>query len=106
MNALVRALLVLVVLAAVVGGVLAYSVVSRGLSTRSEPSRVEAMLAGGMRRLATPRGVRAMTTRSNRRMNRRTATVSVTISTAIRKPTSRWWVARSTIARGTRGRET
>lgn len=61
MNALVRALIVLVVLAAVVGGALAYSVVSRGLSTRSEPSRVEAMLAGGMRRLATPRGVRAMT---------------------------------------------
>jgi len=60
-NALVRALLILVVLAAVVGGGLAYSVISRGLSTRSEPSRVEAMLAGGMRRLATPRGVRSMT---------------------------------------------
>ena len=61
MNALVRALLILVVLAAVVGGGLAYSVISRGLSTRSEPSRIEAMLAGGMRRLATPRGVRSMT---------------------------------------------
>lgn len=61
MNAVVRALLVLVVLAAVIGGVLAYSVVSRGLSTRSEPSRVETILAGGMRRLATPRSVRPMT---------------------------------------------
>jgi mono/diheme cytochrome c family protein len=60
-NALVRALAVLIVLGAVVGGLMAYSVVRRGLSTRTEPSRVEEILARGMRRLATPRALRAMT---------------------------------------------
>ena len=61
MNALVRALAVLVVLGAVVGGLLAYSVARRGLSTRTEPSRLEERLAQGMRRFATPRAVRATT---------------------------------------------
>jgi mono/diheme cytochrome c family protein len=59
-NAFVRALAVLVVLGAVVGGLLAYSVVRRGLSTRTEPSRIEESLARGMRRMATPRAVRSM----------------------------------------------
>src|SRR5262245_32657050 len=59
-NAFVRALAVLVVLGAVVGGLLAYSVARRGLSARTEPSRVEEGLARGMRRLATPRAVRSM----------------------------------------------
>jgi len=58
-NALVRALAVLVVLGAVVGGLLAYSVARRGLSTRTEPSRFEERLAQGMRRFATPRAVRS-----------------------------------------------
>ena len=61
MNAFVRALAVLVVLGVVVVGLLAYSVARRGLSTRTEPSRVEERLARGMRRLATPRAVRSMT---------------------------------------------
>ena len=50
----------LVVLGAVVGGLLAYSVARRGLSTRTEPSSVEASLARGMRRLATSSTVRSM----------------------------------------------
>jgi len=58
-NALVRALAVLVVLGAVGGGLLAYSVARRGLSTRTEPSRLEERLAQAMRRLATPRSVRS-----------------------------------------------
>ena len=61
MNAFVRAVAVLVVLGIVVVGLLAYSVARRGLSTRTEPSRVEQRLAQGMRRLATPRAVRSMT---------------------------------------------
>ena len=61
MNAFVRALAVLVVLGAVVGGLLVYSVARRGLSARSEPSRIEEGLARGMRRFATPRAVRSMT---------------------------------------------
>jgi mono/diheme cytochrome c family protein len=60
-NAFVRALAVLVVLGAVVGGLLVYSVARRGLSARSEPSRIEEGLARGMRRFATPRAVRSMT---------------------------------------------
>jgi mono/diheme cytochrome c family protein len=59
-NALVRAVAVLIVLGGVVAGLLAYSVASRGLSTRTEPSRVEESLARAMRRLATPRAVRSM----------------------------------------------
>src|SRR6185436_10708853 len=50
---------VLVVLGAVAGGLLAYSVARRGLSTRTEPSRLEERLAQAMRRLATPRSVRS-----------------------------------------------
>jgi len=50
----------LVLLGAVVGGLLAYSVARRGLSTRTEPSRLEASLARGMRRLATSPTVRSM----------------------------------------------
>jgi mono/diheme cytochrome c family protein len=53
-----RALLVLILAVAVIGGVLAYTVVRRGLSAHDEPSRVEALLARTMRRLATPAAVR------------------------------------------------
>lgn len=54
MKAVLRALMLVVVVATVVAGLAAYSVARRGLSTRVEPSRVEAIIAGGMRRLAIP----------------------------------------------------
>jgi mono/diheme cytochrome c family protein len=59
-KAFLRAVLVLVVLAVVVGGALLYSIARRGLSTRSEPSRVERLAARAMRRLATPNAVRSL----------------------------------------------
>lgn len=61
MKAFLRAFLVLVLIGAVAGGVLLYSVTRRGLSTRSDPSRLEELLARTTRRLATPGGVRSMT---------------------------------------------
>ena len=60
-KATIRVLVVLVLLVVVVGGVLAYSIVSRGLSTHDEPSRVEAALARAMRRWATPNSMRSRT---------------------------------------------
>jgi len=48
------AFLLLVLALAAVGGVLAYSVARRGLDTRTQPSRIEALLARTMRHLATP----------------------------------------------------
>ena len=48
----------LIVGVCVVGGVIVYSVVRRGLSAHEQPSRVEALLARAMRRLATPEAVR------------------------------------------------
>lgn len=60
MKAFIRALAALIVLMAVVGGVMAYTVARRGLSTRSEPSGIEELLARTMRRLATPTDVRTM----------------------------------------------
>ena len=59
MKAVLRALVVLVVIAGVAGGAVAYSIVRRGLSTRVDPSRVEELVARNMRRLATPTAVRA-----------------------------------------------
>ena len=56
-----RTLLVLLALVAIGVGLTVYSIVSRGLSARDEPSRAEAVLARGMRRLATPAAVRART---------------------------------------------
>lgn len=61
MKAFLRALIVLVAIAAVVVGIVAYSIVRRGLSARAEPSRVEELVARTMRGLATPRRVRSMT---------------------------------------------
>jgi mono/diheme cytochrome c family protein len=58
-KATIRALLVLVLAVAALIAVAAYSVVSRGLSARDEPSRVEAIVARAMRRWATPESVRA-----------------------------------------------
>ncbi len=49
----------LVVLAAVLAGAVGYSILSRGLSTRTDPSPAEIMIARTMRRLATPSAVRA-----------------------------------------------
>ena len=53
-----RALLVLSLAMSVIVGILAYTVARRGLSAHDEPSRVEALLAGVMRRLATPEATR------------------------------------------------
>ena len=53
-----RALLLLILAIGVFGGVLAYTVVRRGLSAHEEPSRVEEVLARTIRRLATPAAVR------------------------------------------------
>jgi mono/diheme cytochrome c family protein len=58
MKAVLRALLLLIAGAALLGGLAAYAIASRGLSTRVEPSAVEAWLALAMRRLATPHAVR------------------------------------------------
>ena len=54
MRAFLRAILVLGLIGALIGGLLIYSVVRRGLSTRVEPSQMEAFLARTTRRLATP----------------------------------------------------
>ena len=61
MKAFLRAVLVLLVTAVIVISALAYSIVRRGVSTRTEPSRVEEFLARSMRRLATPRAARSTT---------------------------------------------
>jgi mono/diheme cytochrome c family protein len=60
-KAFIRAFVVLIVGAGAIAGLLAYSMVRRGLSTRTEPSRVEELLARSMRRMATPSEVAAMT---------------------------------------------
>ncbi|CAN5833665.1 hypothetical protein BH24ACI5_BH24ACI5_18630 [soil metagenome] len=52
-----RAVLLLTVVGALVSGAAAYSIARRGLSTRTEPSRVEEFVARTMRRLATPGAV-------------------------------------------------
>ena len=57
-KAALRALVLLIVGVCVIGVVLAYSVVRRGLSAHEEPSRIEALIARAMRRLATPQAIR------------------------------------------------
>jgi mono/diheme cytochrome c family protein len=54
-----RALVILVLLAALAGAGAMYSIAARGLSTRAEPSAVETFLARTARRLATPAAVRS-----------------------------------------------
>ncbi len=49
----------LVIVGAVLAGVIGYSILSRGLSTRTDPSAAEVMIARTMRRLATPAHVRS-----------------------------------------------
>jgi mono/diheme cytochrome c family protein len=58
MTTFLRALLVLILLLAVGAGLAAWSIASRGLSTRVEPSWAETALAGAMRRWATPATLR------------------------------------------------
>jgi len=60
-RATLRALVMLLVLISLVGGIIAYSIVSRGLSTHDDPSRAEAILARVMRNWATPQAVRNRT---------------------------------------------
>ena len=59
MRSPLRALLILMVAMALLGSAVVYTVVRRGLSTRAQPSRAEAVLAWVMRRLATPEAVRS-----------------------------------------------
>ncbi len=61
MKPFIRAFIVLVVIAGVAGGVLAYSIARRGLSARAAPAWAEVLVARAMRRLATPREVQSMT---------------------------------------------
>ncbi len=61
MKTVLRASVVLAAILGVIGGIVAYSIARRGLSTKTDPSRVEELLARGMRRLATPSAVRAQT---------------------------------------------
>lgn len=49
---------ILVIVAVIAGGGTAYSIVRRGLSTRTPPSGVEELMALTMRRLATPAAAR------------------------------------------------
>jgi mono/diheme cytochrome c family protein len=58
MRHLFRALLIVLLAVMLLGGVVAFTVARRGLGTRSEPSRAEAVLAWAMRRLATPQAVK------------------------------------------------
>src|SRR5262245_22689689 len=49
----------LIVLGAVVSGLVAYTIVRRGISARAEPSGIETVTARTMRKLATPASVRS-----------------------------------------------
>ena len=59
MKSIIRAAALLVTVAAIIAIAIGYSILSRGLSTRTDPSQVEVMIARTMRRLATPAVVRA-----------------------------------------------
>jgi mono/diheme cytochrome c family protein len=58
LRATLRALLILIAVTVGIGGVVTYSIVSRGLSAHAQPSRAEETLARAMRHWATPAGVR------------------------------------------------
>jgi len=60
-KAFLRAFLVLLLILVAIAGVTAYTIARRGLSAREEPTRVEELLARGMRSFATPTAVRDMT---------------------------------------------
>jgi mono/diheme cytochrome c family protein len=57
-RATLRAFVLLLVVTTALGAAIAYSIVSRGLSARDEPSRTEAVLARAMRHWATPGATR------------------------------------------------
>lgn len=61
MKAFIRAFIVLILIVIVAGSAIGYSIARRGLSTRTQPSRMEQHVARTMRRLATPADVRSMT---------------------------------------------
>ena len=58
MKAFLKAFVVLLLVFAVTGGIVAYSIASKGLSTRTNPSMAEETIALTIRSLATPRSVR------------------------------------------------
>lgn len=58
MKAFLKAFVVLLLVFAAMGGIVAYSMASRGLSTRTKPAVVEETIALAMREWATPRAVR------------------------------------------------
>ena len=58
MKGFVRAFVVLLIILLVAGGAVAYSITSKGLSTRTTPAAAEEAIARTMRRLATPRAAR------------------------------------------------
>ena len=58
MKAFLKAFVVLLLVLAVTGGIVAYSIASKGLSTRTNPSMAEETIAMTLRSLATPRSVR------------------------------------------------
>ncbi len=57
-QATLRAFVLMMAVVSVLGGAIAYSIVSGGLSSHDEPSRVEEALARAMRRWATPQAMR------------------------------------------------
>jgi mono/diheme cytochrome c family protein len=61
MDRLLRILGLILVVALVAGAIAAYSILHRGLSTRTPPSAAEEAIALAMRKLATPRAVRERT---------------------------------------------
>ena len=58
MRAFLRAFIVLLMILLVAGGAIAYSITSKGLSTRTSPAAAEEAIARTMREWATPRAVR------------------------------------------------
>jgi len=58
MTGFFKAFVVLLLVFAVAGGIVAYSIASKGLSTRTDPSMAEETIAMTHRSLATPRSVR------------------------------------------------
>ncbi len=58
MKAFLKAFVVLILVLAVTGGIVAYTIASKGLSTRTDPSMAEETIAMTLRSLATPRSVR------------------------------------------------
>lgn len=58
MKTFLKAFVVVVLVFAIAGGIVGYSIASKGLSTRTNPSKAEEAIALALRGLATPRAVR------------------------------------------------